>query len=172
MLKENLTIKKSIAILLSLGGGFLISRPDQAIINNFNDWNAIWPLTAALIFAADKLIAKKIAMQKECPKLTAWYLLLFTTPLCLIFALLTKTWIMPNQSNIFPLFLLGSLSAMAHVSFNKSLKNSDVTVIMPYGISKIIFSIIFSYLVFSETPETFNIWLGVIIISVSTFLLT
>lgn len=171
LLKEKLNLSKSIAIISSLIGGFLISRPDLAMLNKFSNWDAIFPICAALVFAADKLITRKILALQECPKLTTIYLLLFTAPVCLICALLTSSWILPISSNFIPLLLLGILGAIAHFSFNKSLETSEITVIMPYGISKIIFSSILSYLVFSEIPETFSIWLGIIIISISTILL-
>jgi drug/metabolite transporter (DMT)-like permease len=171
LLKEKLDLKKLIAIILSLGGGFLISRPDLAIIDKLCNWEAIWPLSAALIFAADKLITKKILSQQECPQLTAIYLLLFTAPICLIFGLCNNSWVLPASSNFLPLLLLGILGATAHVAFNKSLETSDITLIMPYGISKIIFSSVFSYWFFAEIPEAFSIWLGIIIISLSTVLL-
>lgn len=171
LLKEKLNLNKSIAIILSLVGGFLISRPDLAIFNKFSNWEAIFPICAVLIFATDKLITRKMLTLNECPKLTTVYLLLFTSPICLIGALCSGTWILPTLSNFILLLLLGALSAMAHFAFNKSIKTSEITVIMPYGISKIIFNSILSYLVFSELPNTFSIWLGIIIISTSTILL-
>jgi len=171
LLKEKLNINRSLAIFLSLTGGFLISRPDLAIFNNFSNWDAIFPICAALIFSADKLITRKILILKECPALTTIYLMLFTAPLCLIIALLTDSWNFPTTSNFLPLLLSGILYAMAHFAFNKSLETSEITLVMPYGITKIIFNSILSYLVFSEIPETFTMWLGIIIISASTILL-
>lgn len=171
LLRERLNINKSIATILSLIGGFLISRPDLAIINKFSSWDAIFPIAAALMFAVDKLITKKILLQQECPKLITVYLLLFTSPICLIYVLLTNSWVLPVSSNILPLLLLGFLGTVAHFSFNKSLETSEITLIMPYGISKIIFSSILSYLVFAEIPETFSMWIGIVIISISTILL-
>lgn len=171
LLKEKISFTRQIAIFLSLVGGFLITRPDLAITTGLLHWVAIFPISAALIFAVDKLITKKLFLLQECPKLTTTYLLLLISPFSLIVAILNNSWIMPNISNFLPLFILGILGAIAHFAFNKSLETAEITLLMPYGISKVVFSAIFSYLTFTEIPQTFSIWLGIIIISLSTILL-
>lgn len=171
-LKEQISLNRNIAILLSLIGGFLITRPDLAIQFDLFNWVAIFPICAALVFSIDKLITKKLISLQECPKLTTMYLLLLITPCSLIFAFLNNSWVMPVQSNWLPLIALGGLGAIAHVAFNKSLEAAEITLIMPYGITKILFSLILSYLVFAEAPQTFSLWVGIIIISFSTILLS
>ena len=171
LLKEKISFNRHLAILLSLTGGFLITRPDLAINLNLFDWVAIFPICATLIFAADNLITKKLFIFKECPKLTTIYLLLLITPCSLIFALLNNSWVMPIASNFLPLFAIGFLGALAHFSFNKSLETAEITLVMPYGITKLFFNSILSYLIFAEIPQTFSIWMGIIIISLSTVLL-
>jgi drug/metabolite transporter (DMT)-like permease len=171
LLKEKISFNRHIAIFLSLTGGFLITRPDLAINLKLFDWVAIFPICATLIFAADNLITKKLFIFKECPKLTTIYLLLLITPCSLVFALLNNSFVIPVTSNFLPLLALGFLGALAHFSFNKSLETAEITLIMPYGITKLIFNSILSYLVFTEIPQTFSIWLGITIISLSTILL-
>jgi drug/metabolite transporter (DMT)-like permease len=124
-----------------------------------------------LVFSLDKLVTRKILTQKECPKLTTLYILVFTAPLCLILILITNSWVCPNYYNLFMLLLLGILGCVANFAFTKSLATAEITSIMPYGITKLIFSAILSYIFFDEILETFNVWLGVIIISISTILL-
>ena len=152
-------------------GMFLISRPNLTVDLKTLNWTSILPIIAALIFSADKLITKKLFLYQERPILVTFYLLLLITPISLIFVLLTNTWVTPIIDNLLILFILGVLGAIAHFAFNKSLETADITLIMPYGITKIIFSAIFSYCIFKEIPQTFNIWLGVIIICVGTILL-
>lgn len=171
LLRERLSINRYIVILFSMLGMFLISRPDLNINLHALNWTAILPIIAALIFSADKLITKKLFLYQECPMLVTFYLLLLITPISLIFVLLTNSWVMPTIDNLLILFILAILSAIAHFAFNKSLETADITLIMPYGITKIIFSAIFSYLIFKEIPQTFNIWLGIIIICLGTILL-
>lgn len=171
ILKEQLNIKKFIAILLSFTGGFLISRPDLAMANKFHGWTAIYPIGAALIFAIDKLITRKILILQECPKLTTIYVLLFTAPICWILALLNNSWVTPIPINFIALLLLGILSALANLAFNKSLAIAEISTIMPYGISKIIFSSILSYIIFQEIPQNLSLWLGIIVITLSTILI-
>lgn len=171
ILKEQISFNRYIVIFLSMFGVFLITRPDLEIHFTLLNWTAILPIGAALIFSADKLITKKLFIFRECPILTTIYLLSLITPISLIFILLSNSWVMPTTSNFIPLFVLGILGAIAHFSFNKSLETAAITVIMPYGITKIIFSAIFSYLVFAEIPHTFSIWVGIIIICISTILL-
>lgn len=171
LLKEKLNFKKLIAIILSITGGILISKTNLISYNIFSNLNALLPISAGLIFSLDKLITRKILTRKECPKLTTLYILGFTAPLCFILTLITNSWVCPNYSNFFMLLLLGTLGTVANFAFTKSLATAEITSIMPYGITKLIFSAILSYIFFDEILETFNIWLGAIIISISTILL-
>lgn len=191
-LKEKLTPKKFIAIILSIIGGILISKSDllnnhnqnlelsntknninhtNNKIYNFHDLRILSPIIAGLLFSLDKLITRKILIRNECPKITTLYVLFFSIPLFFILILITNSWICPNYSNFFILLLTGILGAAANFAFTKSIATAEITSIMPYGITKLIFSAILSYLVFNETLNTFNMWLGVIIISISTILL-
>jgi drug/metabolite transporter (DMT)-like permease len=170
-LREKITLNRFAAILLSVFGGFLISRPDLAVRDNFNNWYAVFPLAAALIFAIDKVIVRKILNNQECPKRTTLYLLLFSSLVCLGYSITTGAWAVPGYSNILPLLVLGVLGAVAQFALHKSLELSEITVIIPYGISKMVFSAIFSYAFFAEVPNTLGVWVGIVVMTLSTWIL-
>jgi drug/metabolite transporter (DMT)-like permease len=170
-LQEKITFNRLMAILLSILGGFLISRPDLAMRDNFNNWYAVFPLAAALIFAVDKVIVRKILNNQECPKLTTLYLLLFSALICLGYAVVTGAWAVPCYTNILPLLLLSIFGAVAQFALHKSLELSEITVVIPYGISKMVFSAIFSYAFFAEAPNTVGVWVGIIVMTLSTLIL-
>ena len=171
ILKENFNLQRKIAVLLSLIGGFLIARPDQALMNSpVFSWYMLLPLLAAFVFSLDKILTRQLLTQKESPRALAWYLLTFIAPLCLL-PMFYYGWENPSIDHLPWLLLLGALGAMAHYSFNKAYELADVTFLLPFGAAKLVLCAVVSYMVFYEVPKTFDIWLGIIVITFSTVVL-
>ena len=168
-LGEKVNIFRGIAIGLTLMGSFLITRPD--LQSSYSSWTMIFPLLATLLFALDKLIARKLLVLKESPSSLTLYLLLFMSPLCFM-CMLWYGWEMPNYTHMLWLTLLGILSAGAHYTFNKAFALAEVTFLMPFGMTKLILSALVSYFAFIELPNSFNLWVGIIILAGSTLMLS
>ncbi len=170
-LKENFNLPRQIAVLLSIIGGFLISRPDLAILNIHEfSWYLILPLIAALVFSLDKILTRQLLEIKQNPLVLAWYLLAFIAPLCLIPAAYYG-WVMPDNTHWPWLFLLGALGALAHYTFNKAYALAEVTFLLPFGAAKIILCACISYAAFFEIPRTLDMWLGISVVTFSTMIL-
>lgn len=159
-LKEHFTWQRLLAVALSIIGGFLIIRPDKALLfQGYIGFTCLLPILAATIFAGDKLITRKIMQDNESPLILTFYLLLFTAISCTIpsfyygFAAITAEHI--------PWILLLGLAAMgAHFTFSKAYELSEVTFLMPFGLSKVVLSGLVSYIAFYEIPNSFSIWVG------------
>lgn len=170
-LREALSWQRGTAISLSLLGGFLITRPDHALhsLSNYN-WYLLLPLAAALVFSLDKIFTRKLLVLQQSSLVLAWYLLAFIAPLCLIPTAIYG-WVMPDLSHMYWLLILGALSACAHYTFNRAYALAEITFLLPFGAAKILLCTLFSYLVFMEIPNTFELWLGVTIITLSTLII-
>lgn len=172
VLRENFNLQRKIAVTLSLIGGFLIARPDQALFNSpIYSWYLILPLCAALIFSLDKIFTRKLLNLNETPKLLAWYLLAFIAPVCLIPAAIYG-WVTPNLEHLPWLLVLGGLGALAHYSFNRAYELAEVTVLLPFGAAKLLICSAISYATFYEIPKTLDLWMGIIVITLSTIVLS
>jgi len=171
-LKESFNLQRKLAVFLSILGGGLIARPDQALINfSSYSWFMLLPIIAAFLFAIDKLLTRQLLTNNESASALAWYLLTFMTPLSII-PMLYYGWMSPTLTHLPWLLLLGVLGVLAHYAFNKAYAVAEVTFLIPFGAAKIILSIALSYLVFYEIPRSFDIWLGIIFIILSTLVLS
>ena len=171
-LNEVLNFTRLTAIMLSILGGFFITRPDLGLQNiDHIGWTAIFPLIATLVFTLDKLFTRKLLADGESATNVTLYLLVFMGPISLIPAL-HYGWIMPNATHWHWLLLLGLLAAGAHFSFSKAYAFAEVTFLMPFGIAKMLLCSVVGYLAFSEFPETTHMWIGIFVLTISTILLT
>ena len=170
-LHETLNLQRMIAVILSMVGGFLIARPDLGLQNASHiGWLAIFPLLATLIFAGDKLITRKLLSNGESAAVLTLLLIAGTAGLCLL-PTLYYGWHSPSAASWPWLLLLGLVGMLAHFTFSKAFSYAEVTVLLPFAVTKIVFCGIIGYVVFSEIPKTFDMWVGVIITTLSALIL-
>jgi drug/metabolite transporter (DMT)-like permease len=171
-LKEKINSQRLLAILFSLTGAFVISRPDLVLGENTPSIGivALLPLSSALAIAMSKVLTRKLATLGETPIVLSTYLLLLMAPISLIPAL--YEWTTPNVTHWPWLTLLGALAAGAHLSFTKAYQLAEVTFLTPLGFSKFFINILVGYLAFSELPVEKSLWIGVATIFVSIFVLS
>ncbi len=169
-LKEDFNLQRKIAVFLSIAGGILVVRPEQALSNGAFSWYMLLPILAAIAFSLDKLITRKLLAMNEQSSALAWYLLAFIAPLSIIPALYYG-WVTPSMQHMPWLLLLGSLGALAHYTFNRAYAIAEVTVLLPFGAARLILGALFSYIAFFEIPKAFDMWLGISVIIISTIIL-
>ncbi|HXH55114.1 MAG TPA: DMT family transporter [Gammaproteobacteria bacterium] len=171
-LKEKINLQRLLAIILSLTGAFVISRPDLALSENVHAIGlaALLPLSSALAIAISKLLTRKLTTLGETPTVLATYLLLLMAPVSLVPAL--YEWTTPSITHWPWLILLGALAAGAHLSFAKAYQLAEVTFLTPIGFSKFFINVLVGYLVFSELPVEKSLWIGVATIFASIFVLS
>lgn len=170
-LKENFDWQRKIAVLLSVIGGVLIARPQSVLGQTTFSWYMLLPIIAALAFALDKLLTRKLLAHNEHPRTLAWYLLASIAPLSLLPAMYYG-WVTPELQHWPWLLMLGFLGAAAHYTFNKAYALAEVTMLLPFGAARLILGAIFSFLAFQEIPKAFDMWLGVGTIFFSTIILS
>ena len=174
-LKEHVSWFRVSAILLSLVGAFIISRPDIALLSSTTPslgFAVIFPITSAIVFAFNKILTRRLAMRGESPESLAIYLLVFMTPVSGLFCLsdiAAGTFYLPTPTQIFWLMGAGALAAMAHLSFAKAYQLAEVTFLMPFGFLKFFMSTCIGYLAFKEFPQSIPL-IGMGLIFISTFL--
>lgn len=171
-LQEKIDAGRLLAILLSLTGAFVISRPDLAFSGNEAHpvgLAALLPLSSALALTFNKLLTRKLAGLGESPIALATYLLLLMAPVSLLPAV--YEWVTPSLNHWPWLIMLGALAAAAHLSFAKAYKLAEVTFLTPFGFSKFFLSALVGYLAFAELPVSRSLWIGVTIIFMSILLL-
>ncbi|MDC0033634.1 EamA family transporter, partial [Alphaproteobacteria bacterium] len=80
-------------------------------------------------------------------------------------------WITPTWEEMLWLMLLGYLGAVIQRTFNRSMGLAEVTVVLPYNFTRLIWAAFFGFLFFGEFPD-FWTWTGGIVIFASSIWLT
>jgi drug/metabolite transporter (DMT)-like permease len=165
-LNESLNLQRALAILLSIIGAFIITRPDIVLLKSegMTELYVLLPLLSAAALALSKLLTRQLAKAGETAEQLTLFLLLGMIPVSLIPALFE--WSTPAASHWPWLVLLGLCAVLAHVSFGKAYALAEVTFLMPFGFSKFLFSMLLGYYCFVEIPSL-SLWLGMGVIGLS-----
>ena len=171
-LKEKMGFYRLMGVVLGLLGAGIITRPDKALFqaDAASSWLYVLPLLSALAFALVKILNRKLSLKGESAELLTAYLLFFMVPASLIPAL--ALWVTPDFFSLMFLVLLGFLGSLAHYSMAKSLSYADVTFLTPFGFTRIMFTAALGYVLYAELPTSTNLWLGFVIIMLSTLFIT
>ena len=148
--KEKLTKPKIALIFLSSIGAMLIVKPGITIFNKYYIY-----LFLALIFWALNCTVIKILGTTERTKAQLFYMMLFSTMFSLPFALYEwktlELWQLKYILGIALCYLIHS------IAFFKAFKFADMTTVMPFDYSRLIFTGILGYMFLSEAPDTFSL---------------
>ncbi len=174
ILKENLSPLKLMAIFVSLLGGILITRPDLALTKNTGltaelGWAVLLPIVSAAAWVVAKIASRIQAKGGESPKVITVYLLFFMAPISLIPAL--PVWVTPSVEQLLYTMVLGVLGSVAYLAIMKSFTLANVSFLMPFGFTRLFFSGLIGYIVFSELPKNMNDWVGFSVILLSLIFL-
>ncbi|MCP4923870.1 MAG: DMT family transporter [bacterium] len=172
-LKEDLTPARLLAIALSIGGAFLITRPDQApgIIGGENlGWMAALPLLSATCWVGSKIMSRKIAKNGDSPQLMTLYLLVFMAPVSLIPAFFV--WEPLNLEQFLWCGGIALAATLAHLSIARAFSLAEVTFLTPFGFARLFLSGLIGYVAFGEFPTSAGMWGGTILIIASLLLLS
>ena len=123
-LKEKITSKKTISILLGFIGILIIMKPGVEIIS----YNSIVVLLSAICFAIAHTATKKIVQSNSASDLV---FIMCLTQLPISFACAYSNWNWPNYSDFFWLLLVGLSGIAAHFSMAKALKKEDISSLIP-----------------------------------------
>jgi drug/metabolite transporter (DMT)-like permease len=161
-LKENVGIRKSIAIFLGTIGGLVILYGPclgHPMDLSLMDHRLLWPLLATLAFSLCSLTGKYLAL-KERPEHMA-----FSLMACLGVMLLPTLpfWAALSWSSFGTVALLGLLAMMAHFSLSKAFCCADLTFLLPFGSVRFIASSLIGWYIYHQAP-TYWVFMGMGII--------
>lgn len=172
-LKERISTNRVLAIAVCFTGAFIITRPDQALLDaQMHEFGlaALLPLGAAIAFAVSKLLSRVLASQGESANSMTFYLLVLMAPLSALPA--GYDWVAPSAGQYPWLILMGILAAGAHYTLTRSLAIAEISFVMPFGYSKIALSALIGFIAFNEIPKSATLWIGSLIIFISVTLLS
>lgn len=120
-------------------------------------------ILSAALFAAAKLLTRKLAHRGESPQKLTAYLLILIVPFSFIPALFF--WVTPSLMHIPWLALGGLLTTLAIYAVSMALTYAEVSFLAPFDFIQFILNAAMGYWIFTEIPSSWVIWI------VGTFLL-
>jgi drug/metabolite transporter (DMT)-like permease len=152
VLHEIVRTRRIMALLVGFIGTVVVLRPGIADI----DLGSMLILAAAATWGI-ALIIIKVLSRTEASLTTTLYTTLFVTPLALIAAV--PVWQMPSLEQVGWFVIIGGLGSIGHLALAQALKEADVSAVLPFEFTKLIWAAFLGYLLFTEIPD-WGTWVG------------
>lgn len=156
ILKEKIGIHRISALAIGFLGVLVVLRPGTDVF----ELKAVSAVAAAMLWAFSGIIIKALTSTDE-PRKVVFYMVLMMTPLSLPLALPHLN--MPDWHTVFWLVALGFTSNLFQIALSNAFAATDISVILPFDFTRLIFVSVIAYLVFGETLDMWTL-LGAIII--------
>lgn len=164
--KEKLNSKKLLALFLSLVGGYIIINPGSSTSLHMA---SLMILAAMLMWSVIDLIIKSLSKTESSVKqlfFLTGFLSLFSLPFAIF------SWKAP--SGIMDISLLGAIGFLFLVNSMAvflAYKNADLTTLMPFDFSGMVFTAIISFFIFNEVIKLNTLIGSIIVFSSSLYLI-
>jgi len=160
-LGERVSIGRWAAIAFGFVGTFIIIRPGFETI----DLGTMLRIFASLIFGG-LLTLMKVMTRTDSSVTITTYAILLPIPMFLFAALFFWEW--PNWETLGWLAVMGIVGTTAQLIFAQALRLADANVIMPLDFFQLVWSALFGFLIFSESPNRFTFIGGFMIFASTT----
>jgi len=165
-LKEHVGWRRWSSIIVGFIGVLLIVQPGAIEF----DFAVLWAVLALVALSVRDLTTRLVPSDMASASL-ATYTMAAAAPVTVGWVLLNGERLLPEDINwliIIPMIALGALGYMLLIA---SIRMAEVSVVMPYRYSRIIFLLLFGVLVFGERPNALMLTGAVLIIFSGTYML-
>lgn len=151
-LGEVVRARRITALGVGFAGMLVIVRPGFGAVES----GVVLILVSALLFAVIIILIKVMARTESSLTMTL-YVNLLTMPVALVAML--PFWRMPSLDQWLWLVGLGIVGSLSNLAFTQALKEAEVTAVLPFEFTKLIFSALIGYWAFAEIPDAWT-WVG------------
>ena len=154
LLKENIGVRKWIAIAMGLGGVLLIIQPG----GSGPLFAKLLALLSAFSFALVAIWTKKLSSHESSETMAFW-----TNTILMTIGgtgVLLSDWFTPGASDLIVFLIMGLAGGIANLLFVVALRQSEVSLVAALEYTIFIWAVLLGLFVFSEIP-TVNVWIGV-----------
>lgn len=156
ILREKMTANRLIAVSIGFIGMLILLRPGMREIN----LGVFAALLASVAMASVSLSVKKLTSKISATAIV-FYSFLMLLPVHAIVAV--QFWVWPTTEQFILLIGVGLLSIIAQFAMTRAYALADITALIPFDFSRLLFAAIFAYFLFTEIPDAYSL-LGAIII--------
>lgn len=157
MLKEQVGIRRWIAILVGFAGVMTIVRPGLGVMH----WAAILPLGTAVCYALYQVLTRMAGRTDHARTSLFWSAAVGTVVMSLI---VPFGWTTPDALGWAMMAATGCLFGLGHYLLIKGLERAPASVLSPFIYSQLIWATTLGFLVFGDFPDGFSI-LGALIVT-------
>lgn len=147
--KEKVSQPKLVMIALSVCGALMIVKPGFERFNMYYVY-----LFLAIIFWSLNCTVIKMLGTTERTKAQLFYMMLFSAIFALPFAL--KEWKPIEPWHITYIAALAVCYLIHAIAFFKAFKYADISTVMPFDYTRLLFTVIFGYIAFKEIPDEYS----------------
>ena len=158
-LGEMVRFRRIAALALGFIGVMIILRPGAEAIQPA----ALVVLFSCLCMATSTIFIKRLT-DTEPPDAIVAYMLLMLMPIMLVASLFV--WVWPTWEQLGWLLLMGMAATLAHMGLTRAFRAADVSVVLPFDFSRLIFVSIFAWFIFEEATSVYT-WIGAAVITVA-----
>lgn len=159
-LGEKVRIRRWAAIIVGFAGAMIVLRPGVETLS--------LPAGLALVASACMGVAAltiKALSRTEPANAVVLYMVLLLTPMSLVPALLVWTW--PEPELWLWLVAMGLIGTLGHMALVRSFRATDLSAVLPFDFSRLIFTALLGLVLFDERPDTWT-WVGAVVIFAAT----
>ena len=160
---EKLGPRRIVGLILGFIGALIILRPGSGILG----LGAVYAMIAVFSWSIAVILIKYLSRDNSTVTMTI-YALFFLTLFTFIPALYFWQW--PTLEQFWWLILLAGLGTIGQLLFTESMKIADVSLIMPFDFSRLIWASLFGIFFFSENPSIWTFVGGGLIFGSATYI--
>ena len=165
-LKEKVGWRRWSSIIIGFIGVMLIVQPGAIEF----DYAVLWAIMAMIALAIRDLTTRLMPADMASASL-ATFTMVAATPFTIVWVLFNGESFLPEQINWYvtiPMILLGSVGYLFLIA---SIRSAQVSVVMPFRYSRIIFLLILGVVVFNEKPDALMLLGAALIIGSGTYMM-
>ena len=149
---EKVSVRRGTAIAIGFVGALIVIRPGGGTFS----LEGLVALASAAFMASSMLLVKSLA-RTERASTVVLYMMILTTPMSLVPSLFV--WRTPQGVEWLLLFAVAASASLTQITMAKALQAAEVTAILPFDFSKLIFASLLAYVAFGEVAGIWT-WVG------------
>ena len=156
ILGERIRMRRITALVVGFTGTMVIVRPGVVAL----DVGALLVL-ASTVFWGLAIIVIKVLSRTDSSATITLYMALIAIPITFVVALFV--WQTPTWPQLGWLVAIGVLGNLGHLAVNQAFRETDVTAVLPFDFTRLLWATLLGYAFFGEVPHL-TTWIGAVMI--------
>lgn len=151
------------AMVVGFAGALIALRPGFAEVTHGH-----WLIVLANVLWAAVLIMIRTLSRTESALTQSLYIGVVLTPLAAVMVI--PVWVTPDWSQLALLCTVGATATLGQYLFAQAFRYAEMSAVLPLDFTKLIWSSLYGYLIFSHSPDAFVLLGGAIIFAAGAYI--